>query len=118
MNRRDSGRAGARGSGSGDAARGPGHHGSHGGGHGGHAGGHPPSSVGPKATRIILGAFFLISAALLIADFFVDRYIEHPWENLKAFYPLWGLFGVAGLILAAKGLRRIVMRSEDYYDGD
>lgn len=118
MNRRDSGRPGARGSGSGEAAPGPGQHGSHDGGHGGHDGGHPPSSVGPKATRIILGAFFFVSAALLIADFFVDRYIEHPWENLTGFYPLWGLFGVAGLILAAKGLRRIVMRSEDYYDAD
>ena len=118
MNGRDSGRAGARGSGSGEVAPGSGPQGSHGSGHGGHDGGHPPSSVGPKATRIILGAFFLISAGLVIADFFVDRYIEHPWENLKGFYPLWGLFGVAGLILAAKGLRRIVMRSEDYYDAD
>lgn len=118
MNRRDSGRAGARGSGSGEAGRGPGRHDSRSAGHGGHDEGHPPSSVGPKATRIILGAFFVISAGLVIADFFVDRYIEHPWENLTGFYPLWGLFGVAGLILAAKGLRRIVMRSEDYYDAD
>ena len=112
MNRRDSGPDGGRGSGH-QAA-----HGSHGGGHGGHEDGHPPSSVGPTATRIILGAFFMVSAGLVIADFFVDRYIEHPWENLKGFYPLWGLFGVGGLILAAKGLRRIVMRSEDYYDAD
>jgi len=112
MNRRDSGHEGTHGSG--DQAA----HGSHGDGHGGHDGGHPPSSVGPRATRFILGAFFLISAGLLVADFFVDRYIEHPWENIKGFYPLWGLFGVAGLILAAKGLRRIVMRSEDYYDAD
>lgn len=112
MNRRDAGREGAPGSGH------RGDHGSHGGGHGGPEDGHPPSSVGPKATRIILGAFFMISAGLVIADFFVDRTIEHPWENIKAFYPLWGLIGVAGLILAAKGLRRIVMRSEDYYDAD
>ena len=109
MNRPDSRHGGARGSGH-QAA-----HGSHG---GDHDAGHPPSSVGPRATRIILGAFFVISAVLVIADFFVTRYIEHPWENLKAFYPLWGLFGVGGLILAAKGLRRIVMRSEDYYDAD
>lgn len=112
MNRRDSVH---------DSGHGPGRpsdHGSDGGGHDGHDSGHAPSSVGPKATRVILGTFFVISAGLVIADFFVDRYIEHPWENLKGFYPLWGLFGVAGLILAAKGLRRIVMRSEDYYDAD
>lgn len=112
MARRDSGHGRAPGSGHRRAR------GSNGGGHGEHRDGHPPSSVGPKATRVILGAFFVISAGLVIADFLVDRTIEHPWEALKGFYPLWGLFGVAGLILAAKGLRRIVMRSEDYYDAD
>ncbi len=95
----------------------PSHRGAHGDG-GGPDSGHPPSSVGPGATRVILAAFFTIAAGLTIADFLVDRYVEHPWENLKGFYPLWGLGGVAGLILAAKALRRIVMRSEDYYDAD
>ena len=118
MNRRDSGRDDARGSGGRNAADSPGHHGSHGAGHAGHDEGHAPSSVGPKATRIILGAFFMISAGLVIADFIADRHIEHPLENIPAFYTIYGLVGVGALIMAAKGLRRIVMRSEDYYDAD
>ena len=33
-------------------------------------------------------------------------------------YPFFGFFGIALLIIMAKGLRRVVMRSEDYYDAD
>ena len=83
-----------------------------------HGSGHPPSSVGPKATRIILTVFFVLCAGLVITDFVYHRHMEHPLERIPAFYTLYGLLGVAGLILAAKGLRRIVMRSEDYYDAD
>lgn len=112
MNGRDSARD------SGHAAGHPSGHGSHGGGHGGHDDGHPPSSVGPKATRVILGVFFVICAGLVIGDFFAHRHIEHPLENIPAFYTVYGLVGVGALIMAAKGLRRIVMRPEDYYDAD
>ena len=112
MNRRDSADDSGRGSGH-QAARG-----SHGGGHGGHEGGHPPSSVGPKATRIILTCFFAICAGLIIVDFVYHRHMEHPLENIPAFYTIYGLVGVGALIMAAKGLRRLVMRSEDYYDAD
>ena len=80
--------------------------------------GHPPPSVGPKATRVILTCFFVVCAGLVIGDFLAHRHIEHPLENIPAFYTLYGLVGVGALIMAAKGLRRIVMRPEDYYDAD
>ena len=83
-----------------------------------HGSGHPPSSVGPRATRWILIGFFSVCAAAVITDFVYRRHMEHPLEHIPAFYTLYGLLGVAGLILAAKGLRRIVMRPEDYYDAD
>ncbi len=122
MNRRDPAHDGAHRSRH-QGAGGSGHDGSHGGGHdsghhAAHDSGHPPSSVGPKATRIILIAFFVICAGLVIGDFFAHRHIEHPLENIPAFYTIYGLVGVGALIMAAKGLRRIVMRSEDYYDAD
>lgn len=109
MNRRDSAHD------SGHASGHPSEHGSDG---DAHDSGHPPSSVGPKATRVILTAFFAICALLVIADFVYDRHMEHPLEDIPAFYTIYGLIGVGGLILAAKGLRRIVMRSEDYYDDE
>jgi uncharacterized membrane protein YeaQ/YmgE (transglycosylase-associated protein family) len=86
-----------------------------GGGHAGHEG-HPPSSVGPRATRIILGIFFAACALAVLADFVAHRHVEHPWEGLFAFYALWGFVGIVVLVFLSKLLRRIVMRPEDYYD--
>ena len=87
----------------------------HGHGDGGH---HPPSSVGPAATKLILRIFFAVCAILVVADFIAHRHVEHPLENVPTFYALYGFIGVAGLIVAAKTLRKIVMRDEDYYDAE
>jgi hypothetical protein len=38
---------------------------------------------------------------------------SEPWAS---FYGVYGFLGCAGLILAAKELRKLVMRKEDYYD--
>ncbi len=80
--------------------------------------GHAPPSVGPRATKLILRVFFGVCALLVVADFIVHRHMEHSLEHVPAFYALYGFAGVAGLIVAAKGLRRIVMRGEDYYGAD
>lgn len=61
---------------------------------------------------------YAISAILVVVDLFVHRHAEHPWEHVKAFYPLYGFVGIVILVLAAKGLRRLVMRPEDYYGGE
>ena len=58
---------------------------------------------------------YAVSALLVIVDFFVHRHTEHPWEHVKAFYPLYGFVGIVLLVLLAKVLRRLVMRPEDYY---
>ncbi|HSG07582.1 MAG TPA: hypothetical protein VLA36_04475 [Longimicrobiales bacterium] len=61
---------------------------------------------------------YAVSALLVIVDFFVHRHTEHPWEHVKAFYPLYGFVGIVLLVLVAKGLRRLVMRPEDYYGAE
>ena len=38
---------------------------------------------------------------------------SEPWPS---FYGIYGFLGCAGLILAAKELRKALMRKEDYYD--
>jgi hypothetical protein len=42
----------------------------------------------------------------------------HPWEHLWGFYGIFGAVGIIVLVQAAKGLRKLVMRDEDYYESD
>jgi len=67
---------------------------------------------------LLFRALYAVSAVLVIVDLFVHRHAEHPWEHVKAFYPLYGFVGIVILVLAAKGLRRLTMRPEDYYGAE
>ena len=40
------------------------------------------------------------------------------WNPSGWFYGLFGAVGIVVLVQAAKGLRRLVMRDEDYYESD
>ena len=51
-----------------------------------------------------------------IAEFFVHRHVEHPWESLFDFYSFYGFFACVMLVLLAKAMRIILIRREDYYD--
>ena len=64
---------------------------------------------------LLLRTLYVVAALLVVVDFVIHRHTEHPWEHVKAFYPLYGFVGIVILVLAAKGLRRLVMRPEDYY---
>ena len=55
--------------------------------------------------RVVLG----------LLDFAYHKHVEFPIEEFPAFYGLYGFFMCAGLVVAAKGLRMILMRREDYY---
>ena len=78
---------------------------------------HAPNSVPPEWTRRILRAFFAGCVILVVLDFVYHRHVYHSWERIPAFHALWGFVGLAFLIQVSKGLRRLVMRPEDYYDG-
>lgn len=83
--------------------------------------GHRPNSVPPLWSKRILWGLFVLCVALALVDVPALirhwRYEEHPWEALPMLYPLWGFVGISVLILASKGLRRLVMRPENYYEG-
>ena len=44
------------------------------------------------------------------------RHAERTWEGLPGFYAVYGFVACVLLVLIAKGIRRILMRDEDYYD--
>ena len=70
----------------------------------------------PGNVNRLLRSFYVICILLVVVDFFVHRHVEMAWENLPAFYALYGFVACVVLVLLAKLMRKIVMRKEDYYD--
>lgn len=64
----------------------------------------------------ILKVFYAICILLVLADFIVHRHIYHDWENIPAFYAVYGFVGCVVLVLIAKAMRKVLMKEEDYYD--
>ena len=92
----------------------------HGHGHG-HGHGPPPGEPPgffdrPGNVRWFFRIFYAICALLVVADFIAHRHVVHPWEGLPGFYAIYGFLAIVLLVLAAKQLRRMVMRDEDYFD--
>ncbi|MEK6766856.1 MAG: hypothetical protein AABY49_11605 [Planctomycetota bacterium] len=71
----------------------------------------------PRNVKILLTLLFGGCLALLIVNFFAPKHSHFPWEEWSGFYAAYGFVACVTLVLAAKHiLRRIVKRSEDYYD--
>lgn len=62
--------------------------------------------------RTIWGA----GIVLLLADLWIHRHEEFGFALLFGFHGLFGFVACIALVLAAKGLRRVLMRPENYYD--
>jgi uncharacterized membrane protein len=72
----------------------------------------------PKNVTVIVWILVAVCVLLFFADAF---YHKHPYfeiEELFGFYGFYGFFVCVALVLIAKSLRSILMRSEDYYDVD
>ncbi len=72
----------------------------------------------PRNVRLFFRLLYVACAVLLLLDVVVHRHVTHPWDRLWGFYPIYGFIGVSFLVLAAKQLRKVVKRPEDYYDAD
>jgi len=72
----------------------------------------------PEGLRRLLRVFYAICAALLVADLVHHRHVVHAWEQLWGFYAVFGFVACVLLVLIAKEMRKVLMRSEDYYDAD
>ncbi len=60
--------------------------------------------------------FFLSCAVLIAIDFLVPKQGPFEIEHMWGFYGIFGFFACVALVLIAKQMRKVVMRSEDYYD--
>lgn len=70
----------------------------------------------PRNVRRVIHLLYVLCALSVIAEFFIHRHIDHPWESLFGFYALYGFLACVILVFIATGLRKILMRGEDYYD--
>ncbi len=70
----------------------------------------------PRNVKRAIHALYAVCALSIVAELFISRHVDHPWEVLFGFYGVYGFVACTILVLAAKELRKVVMRKEDYYD--
>ncbi|MEW5912160.1 MAG: hypothetical protein AB1814_06365 [Thermodesulfobacteriota bacterium] len=69
----------------------------------------------PGNFRRFLTAFFAALVVLLLVDFLVSKHGHFSWEQAPEFFAAYGFVSCVVLVLAARVLRRLVKRPEDYY---
>jgi hypothetical protein len=70
----------------------------------------------PENVARLYRGLWALGGLLALLDLVVHRHAETGFDGGFGFYALYGFFACVALVLAAKVLRRIVMRPEDYYD--
>lgn len=70
----------------------------------------------PENVKRLLTGFYTICIVLIVTDFIIHRHITMEWENIPAFYAIYGFAACVVLVIIAKELRKVVMRKENYYD--
>jgi hypothetical protein len=68
-----------------------------------------------NVTRIFWSVW-IVCGLLFVADAFYDKHPHFTAEGWFGFYGIFGFVACVGLVLAAKALRVILKRPEDYYD--
>ena len=72
----------------------------------------------PGAVKAVLFTLYGACGVLLLIDFVIHRHVSHSWERLLGFYSIYGFLGCSAIVIAAKVLRVLVQRDEDYYEQD
>ena len=68
-----------------------------------------------NVTKLYRG-LWTVGIASVGMDLIIHRHAETGFDGWFGFYGFYGFVACVALVLAAKGLRRILMRPEDYYD--
>jgi len=70
----------------------------------------------PDNVRKLYLGLWIFGALLVLADLVVQRHAEAGFDGWFGFYGVYGFVACVALVLAAKLLRRAVMRPENHYD--
>lgn len=66
--------------------------------------------------RKVYHGVWVACALLLVAELFIDKHADTAAEHGFGFHGFYGLVGGVALVLAAKLLRKLLKRPENYYD--
>ena len=79
-----------------------------------------PPGVWDNSTNVsrLLNVFYLLCVIVLVLDLVIHRHIYHTWEGIFGFHAWYGFASFWILVALAKRMRKVLMRSEDYYDVD
>ena len=76
----------------------------------------------PRNVKRVIYTLFTICGLLLAIDLLdvfhlgYHKHVHYPFERWFGFYAFYGYFLSVGLVLAARELRKLLSRDEDYYD--
>ena len=70
----------------------------------------------PGSVNLIIKVLMVACALSVLADFFYDKHGDYHFQEWIGFDAVLGFLVCVGLVAAAKRMRRLLMRSEDYYD--
>ncbi|MEM7586822.1 MAG: hypothetical protein AAF560_25760 [Acidobacteriota bacterium] len=70
----------------------------------------------PRNVEWIFRALLAACALLLVVDFFLHRHAHFSFEAIPGFYGIFSFAAFWCIVIIGKNLRKLLMRSEDYYD--
>jgi len=59
---------------------------------------------------------WILGILLLLCDLFLHKHEDFDFAGWPFFYGFYGFLACVALVITAKGLRRLLMRGENYYD--
>ncbi len=66
--------------------------------------------------RRIKAAFGIVLGLLVVIDFLIDKHGYFHLEDLPGFYVIYGFISCVVIVAFSKGLGKLLLRKEGYYD--
>lgn len=70
----------------------------------------------PRNVTKLYRGLWVVCGLLIAIDLVLHRHEDFAFAALFGFHGMYGFFACVALVLAAKQLRRVLMRDEDYYE--
>lgn len=70
----------------------------------------------PGSVEKVYWSVVVVCAVLILLDLFYAKHAEFAFEYYFGFYGIYGFVSCVFLVLAAKQIRKLLKRDEDYYD--